>query len=188
MLGTKLGFLPSWHTTWGQWKEMHPETLALRKGFRGGWDPYVGYYQSNSAGIIGETFKDDRLATKEFVIGVEIDGAAIAYPFRVLSSEPVVNDVVADQDILVVFDHQNATGVVYDRRVGDETLTFEITGETPLSLRDLETGSEWNALTGGAAVGKMVGNTLERLKSTTVFWFGWKDFHTDTLIYGLEIN
>lgn len=188
MLGVKLEFLPSWHTTWGQWKEMHPETLALRKGFRGGRDPYVGYYQSNSAGIIGETFRDDRLATKEFVLGVEIDGAAIAYPYRVLSGEPVINDVVADQDILVVFDRQNAGGVVFDRRVRDQTLTFEMIAENPLMVKDLETGSEWNGLTGEATAGSMAGNTLERLKSTTVFWFGWKDFHTETLVYGLDIS
>jgi hypothetical protein len=188
MQGTKLEFLPSWHTTWGQWKEMYPETLALRKGFRGGRDPYVGYYQSNSAGVIGETFRDDRLATKEFVIGVEIDGTAIAYPFRVLSSEQMVNDTVAGQDILVVFYRQNGTGVVYDRRVGDETLSFEISSENPFTLRDLETGSTWTALTGQATSGKMAGSSLDRIKSTTIFWFGWKDFHTDTTVYGLDIS
>ncbi len=79
LLGDKLDYLPSWHTTWKQWKELHPDTVALKKGILRSRDPYVGYYQSSSAGIIGETIQDDRLSTKEFVVGVELtNGEAIA--------------------------------------------------------------------------------------------------------------
>ena len=28
-LGTRLELVPSTHTTWGRWKELHPDTLAL---------------------------------------------------------------------------------------------------------------------------------------------------------------
>ena len=78
--GSKLEFLPSWHMTWGQWKEKHPDTLALKKGRRGIRDPYTTYYQSGATGIISETFEDDRLFAKEFITGVEIDGAANCLP------------------------------------------------------------------------------------------------------------
>lgn len=188
MQGTKLEFLPSWHMTWGQWKEMQPNTIALDKGFRGSRDPYTSYYGSGSAGVIGETFIDERLSTKEFVIGVELDDAAIAYPFRVLNDEPVVNDTASGQDILVVFDRQNGTGAVFDRQLGEQTLTFELSSEDPFMLNDIETDSTWNALTGEATAGALVGQSLERIKSTTVFWFGWKDFHTDTQVYGIDIE
>ena len=186
MQGTKLEYLPSWHTTWGQWKEMHPDTLALEKGFRGGRDPYTGYYQSGSAGVIGETFTDERLATKEFVIGVELEDEVKAYPFRVLNNEPVVNDILSGKEILVVFDRQDASGVAFDRQLGDQTLTFMIESEDPLTLSDLETDSTWEGLTGEATDGSLAGQKLDRLKSTAVFWFGWKDFHTDSLVYGLD--
>ena len=111
--GTKLNFLPSWHTNWGQWKEMHPDTLASKKGRSSGRDPYTSYYQSASAGVIGETFIDQRLATKEFVLGVELDNAAIVFPFRVLSAEPVVKDEVNGNEILVVFDRQNGSAAAF---------------------------------------------------------------------------
>jgi len=188
MQGTKLEYLPSWHTTWGQWKEIHPNTLALEKGFRDGRDPYAGYYQSGSAGVIGETFTDERLATKEYVIGVELEDEVKAYPFRVLNVEPVVNDTLSGKEILVVFDGQNATGAAFDRRLGDQTLTFVLKGEDPLTLSDLETGSTWDGLTGEGTAGTLNGQRLERIKSTAAFWFGWKDFHNQSQVYGLDLG
>ncbi len=188
-LGAKLDFLPSWHTTWKAWKEMHPDTLALKKGLRSDRDPYTSYYQSGAAGIIGETTVDKRLLAKEFVVGVELpDGSAKAYPFRFLSLEPVINDTIGENDILIVFNNASATGVVFDRRLGDMTLTFIQLGSDPFTMKDNETGSTWNALTGTATEGPLAGETLERVKSTTAFWFGWKDFHPDTSVYEPEAD
>ncbi len=185
MVGTKLEFLPSWMMTWEKWKEEHPDTLALDKGGRrGGRDTYDSYYASESAGVIGKTNFDDRLYTKEFVIGAELDGTAVAYPFSVLNNEPVINDVVGDNQILVVFDNSSGAGLVFDRVVDGETLTFSAS-DGDLSLTDTETGSTWDGFNGVAIDGPLAGTQLDRIKSTTVFWFGWADFHPDTLVYGL---
>jgi hypothetical protein len=182
MQGASLEFLPTWHTTWAEWKEMHPETLALRKGFRGGRDPYAGYYASGAAGVIGETIIDNRLTSKEFVIGVALDDTAIAYPFRVLNGEPVVNDSVGGRDLLVVFDQENGGGIVFDRQVDGQTLSFEPAVEG--QFVDSETGTLWDSFDGRALEGPLAGKKLDRIKSTVIFWFGWKDFYSDTLIYG----
>ena len=184
--GTKLEFLPSWHTTCKQWKEMHPETQALRKGFGGGRDPYGGYYQSGSAGVIGETIHDDRLFTKELVVGVELDETTIAYPYRALNIEPVINDVVGGQDLLITFDVNSSTGVVFDRKLNDQLLSFELVDSETLTLADVETNSTWDGFSGLATSGPLAGQSLDRIKSTAVFWFGWKDFHSDTLVYGVD--
>ena len=186
-LGTKLEYLPSWHTTWKAWKEMHPDTVALQKGFRSDRDPYVSYYQSSSTGIIAETTIDNRLLAKEFVVGVELsDGSAKAYPYRALSTRPVVNDSVGDYELLVVFDKTSATSIAADRRLDGMTLTFSQVSTDPFTLQDSETGSTWNALTGTAVAGPLAGEELKRIKSTAAFWFGWKDFHPDTALFELE--
>jgi hypothetical protein len=182
--GTKLEFLPSWQTTWADWKATHPETVALSKGFPGDSDPYNSYYVSGRAGVIGEATTDDRLYIKEFVVGVEHDGVAVAYPFSVLNDQPVVNDTIGDTDVLVVFNDETGTGVVFDRSIEGETLTFS--SNEGLELIDEETGSIWNGLTGEAIDGSLAGKVLERVKSTSSFWFGWKDFHPDTRIFGLN--
>lgn len=180
--GQKLEFLPSRLTTWGDWKERHPDTLALVKGYQGEHDPYLGYYASGRTGVIGETFEDERLATKQFVIGVELGDEAVAYPYGRLSQMPVVNDVVGEVPILVVFDAENGGGVVHERRVNGQVLTFHV--ESGLRLTDSETGSLWNGLTGESEGGELKGARLRRVKSTSAFWFGWKDIHPGTQIYG----
>jgi hypothetical protein len=185
MVGTKLDFLPSWMMTWEQWKELHPDTLALDKGGRrGGRDIYDSYYASDQAGVIGKTHNDERLYTKEFVIGVELGNVAVAYPFGVLNQESIVNDSVEGSDLLVVFDREMGTGLVYDRNLDGQMLTFTQVSEE-MSLIDEETGSTWDAFSGQAIDGPLFGEQLERVKSTVVFWFGWVDFHPDTLVYSI---
>ena len=186
MVGTKLDFLPSWMMTWEQWKELHPDTVALDKGGRrGGRDAYDSYYSSGQAGVIGRSNNDDRLNTKEFVVGVELEDVTVAYPFSVLNAEPIVNDIVKGSDLLVVFDQNRATAVVYDRVVDGQTLTFKQTSQEMI-LIDEETGSTWDGISGVAVDGSLVGTQLERLKSSAVFWFGWVDFHPETLVYGIK--
>ena len=34
--------------------------------------------------------------------------------------------------------------------------------------------------------GPLAGKSLERLKSTRSFWFGWKDFYPATAVYGID--
>jgi hypothetical protein len=182
--GTELEYLPAWQTTWSDWKFRYPDTQALVKGYSGNYDPYNSYYASGSAGVIGETRTDDRLQTKQFVIGVDTGQATMAFPFTELSQEPIVNAQVGEAPVLVVFDPSNANGVAFSRLVGDRVLTFEAAAEG--QIRDLETGTLWTSFEGEAIEGLLAGEKLDREKSTTIFWFGWKDFHPETLVYGAE--
>jgi hypothetical protein len=182
--GTSLAFEPSWQTTWEEWKTRYPDTLALEKGFGGNYDPYTSYYNSSQSGVLGDNRQDDRLYVKEFVVGVEQNGQAAAFPFSVLNEEPVVNDQVGGTPVLVVFNEESATGVVYDRRVGDQELTF--TQDDDLTLIDDATGTRWDGLTGEALEGTLAGEQLTRLKSTSSFWFGWKDWYPETRVYGID--
>ena len=185
MEGARLDFVPSWMMTWSEWQAQHPNTVALDKGGRrGGRDSYESYYDSGSAGVIGETFQDDRLYTKEFVVGVEVDGEAVAYPFSRLNEEPAVNDTIADRPVLVIFDKESAASGVYERVVNGQALTF--TAVSPQTLTDAETDTTWDAFSGTAVAGPLAGEQLTRRKSTVSFWFGWKDFYPETRVYGLE--
>ena len=185
LTGESLTFLPAVHTTWAEWRAEHPETVALVKGYSGNRDRYTGYYRSGQTGVISETFEDDRLYEKEFVIGVILDDEQIAYPYSVLNDRPVVNDTVGSKNLLVVFNPASGAGVVYDRDVDGQTLTFRPEGEG-LRLRDRETGSVWNGLRGVAIEGPLAGTELTPIKSTRIFWFGWKDWYPNSRLYGIE--
>lgn len=186
LIGTKLNFVPSWMMTWQEWKELHPDTVALDKGFRrGSRDQYDGYYASPSAGVIGETLSDDRLYTKEFIVGVELEGAEVAYPFSILNEQPIINDTVDDTNLLITFDAESTASSVYDRMVDGQLLTFRA-GDEPHTVVDEETGSVWDLFSGTAVSGELEGAQLTPIKNTRSFWFGWKDWHPDTLVYGVD--
>ncbi len=188
--GTELEYVESLQTTWAEWKELHPGSLALRKDFRGSGDRYAGYYADGSAGVLGETLKDDRLYTKEFVVGVALGDAAKAYPFSRLNEQPVVNDELDGQPLLVVFEPRSATGAVFRRDVDGRVLHLSLEtagGLDGTRLVDEETGTLWSAFTGEALQGPLAGTELERVKSTSSFWFGWKDFYPETELYGVDI-
>ena len=88
LAGVEFEVIPVTQTTWSAWKELHPDTVALRK-FSSGSDTYKGYYQSRSPGVLGESTRDDRLGRKELVLGVDADGATKAYAFNALAAELV---------------------------------------------------------------------------------------------------
>ena len=182
--GAELEYVASRLTTWADWKERHPGTVALVKGYSGSYDPYDSYYLSGSAGVIGETIRDDRLQTKEFVLGVVQEGQAKAYPYSSLSQQPVVNDRLGDLPLLIVFDQDSASGVVFDRRVEGQVLEFR--PADGLELVDKETESRWNGLEGVAISGPLEGTQLEAVRNTAAFWFGWKDIYPETALYEAE--
>lgn len=186
LAGTELEVIPVTQTTWAAWLELHPDTLALDKSGRYQRDTYESYYRDGRAGVIGESFADDRLNSKELVVGVDVRGNTKAYPFSALARLQVVNDTLFDEDVLIFFENGTATALVYDRKVDGLTLTFRMEGEpsgVQTLLVDEETGSTWLAFTGRAIDGELKGKTMERLLSHLSFWFAWTDWNPDTELY-----
>ena len=189
LANTSLDVLPVLQTTWQQWLNLHPDTLVLDKRGRYRTDSYEGYYRTGSAGIIGESNKDRRLPRKELVLGMDLAGDAKAYPFKAMAGQSVINDSFAGNHVLVTFDPLTETGAAFDRSVEGRVLTFRAgmeNSEGVQLLQDTETGSIWQALTGWAIDGPLVGASLAQLPTFYSFWFAWSDFHPETALYGAE--
>ena len=63
------------------------------------------------------------------VIGVVMEGEARAYPLSILSAHQIVNDWINGVPIAVSWDPLSYAAIVYDRRLGERTLTFGVSGE-----------------------------------------------------------
>ena len=186
LAGKALELKPLLHTTWEAWKAAHPQSLVLDKRGRYQSDRYEGYYASSEPGVIGERVADDRLHTKALVVGVNLAGNSKAYPIGSLAKQGVVNDEVGNVGVVVVFDRDSNTGVMYESRVGDHRLTFETFGEEKglrSMLRDRQTGTVWEAFTGVATDGPLAGTKLRRVPSHLSFWFAWTDWNPETELY-----
>lgn len=165
---------------------MHPDTQLLDKGGRYNSDSYEGYYRGSSAGIIAESNKDNRLPGKDLVLGVNLDGKVKAYPFQVIVSQPLINDSLSGKQVLVAFDPLSETGAIFDRNLEGRSLAFDMmpdAGDGISLMKDRETGSTWQLLTGRAIDGELAGMALTRLPSFYAFWFAWSDFHPKTELY-----
>ena len=186
LAGTVLDMVPVTQTTWAAWRELHPDTKVLDTGGAYRYDNYIGYYGSAAPGVIGETHKDSRLGTKALVVGVDFDGRTKAYPLEELQAQPVLNDTVAQMDLLVYLDDQSRTALVYDRTVDGRPLNFDLEGE-PAGVRtmlvDQETGSRWMAFTGLAVEGELKGKKMDRVASHLSYWFAWTDWNPDTELF-----
>jgi hypothetical protein len=148
LAGTKLETIPLTLTTWEKWKEIHPETVALRKG-RAGGDPYGGYYAGGSAGVIGESNTDDRLPRKELVLGLGFDGEPIAFPHSQLKAQQIVHTINSGSPAVVYIDPATDIALAYGAMVGELELSFELIQQDGREwLRDEQTGSLWVPFTG----------------------------------------
>jgi hypothetical protein len=131
------------------------------------------------------------LVDSDRVVGVALAGQARAYPLRILSWHEVVNDTVGGQPIAVTYNPLCDSAVVFERRVGSETLEFGVSGllyNSNLVMFDRrakpEDESLWSqlqfrAVAGPAAVAR---RELAIVPAVLVHWSDWAAQHPDTTI------
>ena len=89
---------------------------------------------------------DDWLGDQDMVAGYvgHQSGQAYAYPVKFLNFHELVNDVIDDVPLIITYCPLCGSGVVFDRRVNDETLVFGNTSalyNSDLVMFDHNTGS-----------------------------------------------
>ena len=182
LTGTQLNLVPFDVITWGDWKELYPNTLVMTTdtGYLRSYatDPYGNYYTEPRI-MFPVEYRDERIHPKEIIIGIEIDNAYKAYRQNDIESENVINDFVNDEPLLLVsLFSENSR--VFERTVNDKVLDFQLHEN---KMIDLQTNSEWN-YDGVAISGPYLGTQLERIPTYPGFWFEWFAFHPNTLVYG----
>lgn len=120
--GTELTMLPVQHTTWRDWKRLHPSSLVLSNntGYKRdyGRDPYSGYEQSRKLYFPVNNTAPKRYHPKEIVLGVEIDGVYKAYPFIELNknNKEKFTDTVNDKLLFIHWtSHENSAYIIDDK-------------------------------------------------------------------------
>ncbi len=120
MTGDTLHHLFLEHTTWGDWKKNHPQSLVLsdKTWYHRDYDrdPYLGYAQR--ADLMFSTRKSDgRFHPKEWVVGVELEGVFKAYPFSELKKQKSsLKDNVNGYNVVVQYNHKAQSAVVVNTK------------------------------------------------------------------------
>jgi hypothetical protein len=127
----------------------------------------------------------DLLKPDDLVLGVTVGNEARAYPLNVFEEEParkILNDTLAGQPILASFCDNCHNGIVYDRIVNGQALTFGVDGrlwKESMVMYDEQTQSRWSHMTGVAKRGKLRGAVLKSLPSVMTDWQTWRSHHAD---------
>ncbi len=201
LTGTKLEALPAPIIAWEDFKAAHPTGKVLSKDT--GFDKPYGenpFYRYDTLG--GEFLydfsndqRDRRLPLLERVVAISIGEEALAVPYSVLETEPVVHYTLSGQDLVVFFmggaisvlDAEDivdgreigSTGV-FDPQLDGRKLTFQVAGD---GIVDDQTGSTWNIL-GRAISGPLLGQQLTAIPAQgSQIWMTWAVFRPDTVIY-----
>jgi len=186
-------------TTWGQWKQLHPDTkvLLIRTAIRDkrlqipGSDPYrpgEAYrdYRHSPDAIYPVTKRDDRLPPKSWVYGIVIQGQAKAYPMNLLNETRILNDALANTNVLLITeriadstkDLWGMQGNVHAYARASHIFRLNESG----ALQD-ESGHLWERQE-ESLINPATGEKLPRLATgNKSFWFAWVEFYPATLLY-----
>ncbi len=128
----------------------------------------------------------------DLILGyVDSEDQAYAYPARILDLHEIVNDELGGQPVLISYCPLCRSGIVYDRVLDGQLLSFGNTSalyESDLVMFDRETLSYWFQVGGEAIVGELTGKRLTPLPSITTTWSQWLNLHPDTLVLSRDLG
>lgn len=129
---------------------------------------------------------ETRIGDTEPVITIEISGTQPrAYPIRYLTWHEIVNDTVGGIPVAVTFCPLCNSGISFDRRTEQGTLTFGVSGKlrnSDMVMYDRETQSWWQQAIGKAIVGELTGTELRTLPTWMESWGEFKARNPDGLV------
>ena len=123
------------------------------------------------------------------VVSLEINNEARAYPLAILTWHEIANDTLGGVPVSVTFCPLCNSAVAFDRRIGDETLTFGVSGNlrnSDLVMWDRQTESWWQQLTGEGIVGTYAGYRLDLVPAQIVSWGDFKMAFPDADVLSRE--
>ena len=123
------------------------------------------------------------------VIGLYMDGAAKAYPIKILNWHEIVNDKINGRAFSVTFCPLCGTGMVFDSNVKGRTLTFGVSGllyQSDMLMYDRETESLWSQIKMEAVTGPLTGAELRLIPSVQTNWKRWRMLHPDTVVLSVD--
>lgn len=176
-----------------------PQALILTEdtgfGIQYRFNPYEFYDREGTRPFLYQGEIDPRRDGLERVVGLAINGEAVAVPYGEVSKTGAANLTVGETDVVVlwapgtvsvldrsdVLDSRDVgSAAAFHAVVAGERLTFESAGNG--RFRDQETGSTW-MVTGIAIDGPLAGTQLEPVTHTSHFWFAWAAFFPETEIW-----
>lgn len=164
-------------TTWGEWKQRHPDTqvLSLNTGHQRNYDEGVAYksYFATDDLMFNVPILDDRLDNKQEVLIVRAPGYQedpLAISARFLIRHKVYQNEIGGTNFVVLTDKTGGNRVYAAK---DHQFTKLAEGQ----LLDAR-GNRWDV--SEEQLVSPAGEALERLPYHRIFWFAWFNAYPET--------
>lgn len=123
------------------------------------------------------------IEARSLMVGITVENVAKAYPFDMLKKQNPIVDSINHQPIVLVLHSDGKSVRAFSRKLESEAYEFyRAMDSSELQLMDSQTGSHWN-FSGVAVSGPLKGKQLQQIYSLKDYWFDWKNYHPNTLIY-----
>ena len=191
--GIKLELLPVVLTSWKEWLAAHPNTTVL--DVQTDVYPAERYFPERDVRSIYYDYREqqdtmfpvwqrsDVLHTKAHILGVTANGEAKAYSLVRLAKEPVVNDSLGGQSLVVVTVGRARSARVYERRDHWFSLAEPGEGESGAVVLIDQQERRWRMEEEALVLEDDSDQRLARLPSHVAYWFGWYAFYPTTDVY-----
>jgi hypothetical protein len=173
--------------TFDTWKHEEPQGRVLRPDERiaanGKYAP-ADWEERMMRVLVATQISAPVLDKRELVAGINVNGAASAYPVTALQKQNPIIDKLGGTALIVVMSEDGKSIRAFERKVqGQEREFFLKPNSSPLRLID-DQGTEWD-FAGMALNGNLTGKQLPRIPVLKDYWFDWKTYNPSTSLYTL---
>ncbi len=170
--GIKLKTRPVVIMTWKDWRSTHPKTkiLSLDTGYPRDYSSgavYREYFASPDLMFPVSANPSPTFKKKDYIFGIRQFGAAKAWPLTAFAHQSVINDHIAERNIVLIGDSKTRTVRAYER--GKNEFTSPAAAELRSTSGVLWTISE-------AALRGPDGQQLPRIAGVLSYWFAWDGY------------
>ncbi len=179
--GRQLDHLQVFQMAWQQWREMQPGTLALAPDEAFAWTYFRHLMGEENMDFRPRVPGGEALAPHSMGLGVQLDGAAMFFPFEKMAGPGIAQAKVGGETTVTLFYDDASRGCGAYRAAEDMVRT------TPRQWRDVRSRSSWN-LEGICTAGVRAGERLIFVPSYPLQWYAWVNRHPQTEVWKLEAS
>jgi hypothetical protein len=176
--------------TFATWRREHPRGRVLRPAEdNDAWRKFSERWEEQTARMPVVTQRDarDKLEPRAVVMGINLNGTAKAYPLEAIERQSPIVDKVGGVPLMVVLGEDKKSVRAFETNVDGRALEFYVRTNEAGAWRmfDGETRSEWD-FTGRALSGALAGRQLKKIPLLKDYWFDWKLYNPQTLVYAFN--
>jgi len=186
--GEKVDVIQVVETTWGNWKNMYPDTkvVSLNTGHSRNYGtyPYGDYKTNHTFFLFPVSPKDDRIASKKRVLGVINNNSVKVYKFDNFSGgvSSFYDQFDGEEIILAGSNIRNFMVAFYPFTEDGERLQLSAVSDNSSIIFEDENDNQWNIF-GEAVNGPLAGSKLKQPVSFIAYWFSWSAFYDNVEIF-----